>query len=99
MYNSKITVTIVEYILVTLKNGTPVSETKTITLPKKRSNGAVATILKRLHKDTENLIGVTPVKIEYKSQAFSIPFEEIQKYFVEEAEQPSKEDSTEASKA
>lgn len=75
------------------------SETKTITLPKKRSNGAVATILKRLHKDTENLIGVTPVKTEYKSQAFSIPFEEIQKYFVEEAEQPTKEDSAETSKA
>lgn len=99
MYNSKITVTIVEYILVTLKNGAPVSETKTITLPKKRSNGAVATILKRFYKDTENLIGVTPVKTEYKSQAFSIPFEEIQKYFVEEVEQPTKEDSTEASKA
>jgi hypothetical protein len=99
MYNSKITVTIVEYILVTLKNGSPVSETKTITLPKKRSNGAVATILKRLYKDTENLIGVTPVKTEYKSQAFSIPFEEIQKYFVEEAEHSTKEDSTEASKA
>ena len=97
MYNSKITVTIVEYILVTLKNGTPVSETKTITLPKKRSNGAA--ILKRLHKDTENLIGVTPVKMEYKSQAFSIPFEEIQKYFVEETKHPTKEDSTEASKA
>ena len=98
MYNSKITVTIVEYILVTLKNDVPVSETKTIILPKKRSNGAVATILKRLHKDTENLIGVTPVKTEYKSQVFSIPFEEIKKYFVE-VEQPTKEDSTEASKA
>lgn len=98
MYNSKITVTNVEYILVTLKNGAPVSETKTITLPKKRSNGAVATTLKRLHKDTENLIGVTPVKTEYKSQVFSIPFEEIQKYFVEEAEQSTKEDSAETSK-
>lgn len=96
MYNSKITVTIVEYILVTLKNDVPVSETKTIILPKKRSNGAVANILKRLHKDTENLIGVTSVKTEYKSQFFSIPFEEIKKYFVE---QPTKEDSTEASKA